>query len=64
MTLRTAHIILISAGLSLGLLFTLWSLHRYSDSGSAAQLVIGVVTGVGTTALGLYLRAFIKKGRS
>jgi hypothetical protein len=55
MTLLTAHKILISAALALGLFYALWELNRYS-AGDGPALLRAVVAGAITVAVAFYLR--------
>lgn len=63
MKLATAHKVLISAAIVMGLAFSLWSFGRWSATGDASNGV-GAVFGLGATvALAVYLRRFIRRSR-
>lgn len=55
MSLLTAHKILISAALALGVFYGLWELNRWT-AGDASALLRALVTGAITVGIGFYLR--------
>ena len=61
MTLRTAHIILIGAAITLGGLLLLYGISRYVAHRDTAALAVGVAGCVVGALLGLYLRHFLRK---
>lgn len=61
MKLVTAHKILIFAAVTLGVLFALWAILQWKQSGNASFGLIGGLSAVTAIALSFYLRRFVEK---
>ncbi len=61
MTLYTAHKILISFAIVLGLVLLIYGVTQYRQTGSALALATGVVAVILDVGFVLYLRWFLKK---
>jgi hypothetical protein len=61
MKIITAHKILIVSAILLGLIFGIWSISQWNDSGDAMYGVIGGLSAVTAISLSFYLRRFVEK---
>jgi hypothetical protein len=59
-SVNTAHKILIATAIGFFLMYALWELADYTQSGEATALVWSLAAGTGAIGLGLYLRRFIR----
>lgn len=56
MLIIIAHRILIGTAICFGVFYTIWEALAYRESGETLHLVIAVLSGVITLALGYYLK--------
>jgi hypothetical protein len=63
MWLKTAHKILISSGIVLGLLLVLYASFRYMKDGDSSFIATGVLGAVFSVLLAFYLRWFLSKAK-
>ena len=56
MLIIIAHRILIGTAICFGVFYTIWEALAYRESGATLHLVIAVLSGVITLALGYYLK--------
>ncbi len=61
MKLVTAHKILIFAAVILGVVFALWAIWQWKQSGEASFGLTGGLSAVTAIALSFYLRRFVEK---
>jgi hypothetical protein len=59
-SVSTAHKILIATAIGFFLMYALWELADYTQSGETSALAWSVGSAVGALGLGLYLRRFIR----
>jgi high-affinity Fe2+/Pb2+ permease len=62
--LKTAHKILISAAIVLGILLVLYSAFQYLSNGDASYVPMGAIGAVVSVVLTFYLRWFSTKNRA
>jgi hypothetical protein len=61
MSLKAFHIFFIILSIFFTLMFGVWAVVNHSSSGETAELVMGIISLVGTVGLSVYLRYFLKK---
>jgi hypothetical protein len=61
MSLKTLHIVFITAAILLVLGFAAWSFHNYSISKAKGDLFWGILSAVSTIGLVWYGKYFLKK---
>jgi hypothetical protein len=61
MSLKAFHLIFIIISIFFTLIFGVWAVANHSSSGETAELVVGIISLVGTVGLSVYLRYFLKK---
>ena len=61
MSLKAFHLIFIILSIFFTLMFGLWAVVNHSSSGETAELVMGIISLMGTVGLSVYLCYFIKK---
>ncbi len=61
MSLKTFHLVFVTASVLLMLSLTGWCLAQYRDGGQAAQLVYAAISMVCAVGLVIYGRIFLKK---
>jgi len=61
MSLKAFHIIFVTASILLALLFGIWSLVRYFQGGTLADLLFGIGSLVAAVALVFYEKYALKK---
>jgi hypothetical protein len=59
-SVNTAHKILIATAVGFFLMYALWELADYTQSGETTALVWSLAAATGAIGLGLYLRRFIR----
>lgn len=60
MSVNTAHKILIATAIGFFLMYALWELADYTQSGETSALAWSLAGAVGAVGLALYLRRFIR----
>ena len=61
MSLKAFHLIFIIISILFTLMFEVWGLVNHGSSGKSPELVMGLISLMGTVGLSVYLRYFLKK---
>ena len=61
MSLKAFHLVFIILSIFFTLMFGIWAVVNHGSSGKTAELVLGILSLVGTVGLSVYLRYFLKK---
>ena len=61
MSLKAFHLVFIILSILLTLMFGIWGVVSHGSSGITAELVMGIISLVGTVGLSVYLRYFLKR---
>ena len=61
MSLKAFHLIFIIISILFTLMFGIWAVVSHGSSGKTAELVLGILSLVGTVGLSVYLRYFLKR---
>ena len=61
MSLKAFHLVFIILSILLTLMFGIWGVVNHGSSGKTAELVMGIISMVGTIGLTVYLRYFLKR---
>ena len=61
MQLITMHKVLISTAIIGGLLFSLWSVYSWTQTGATGALLMSGISALATVGMGVYLRVFMRK---
>ena len=61
MSLKAFHLVFIILSILFTLMFGVWGVVNHGSSGNTAELVLGILSLVGTVGLSVYLRYFLKK---
>ena len=61
MSLKAFHLVFIILSILFTLLFGIWGVVNHGSSGKTAELVMGILSLIGTVGLSIYLYFFLKK---
>ena len=61
MSLKAFHLVFIIFSILFTLLFGIWGVINHGSSGQTAELVMGILSLIGTIGLSIYLYFFLKK---
>ena len=61
MSLKAFHLIFIIISILFTLMFGIWAVVSHGSSGKTAELVMGIISLVGTVGLSVCLRYFLKR---
>jgi len=61
MSLKAFHLLFVIVSILFTLLFGVWAVINYSSSEKLDELVLGIVSLVGTVIMSIYLFYFLKK---
>ena len=61
MSLKAFHLVFIILSILFTLMFGIWGVVNHGSSGKTAELVMGILSLIGTVGLSLYLYFFLKK---
>tara|TARA_B100000929_G_scaffold238184_1_gene195020 strand:- start:299 stop:505 length:207 start_codon:yes stop_codon:yes gene_type:complete len=61
MSLKAFHLVFIILSIMFTLMFGIWGVVNHGSSGKTAELVMGVLSLMGTLGLSVYLYFFLKK---
>jgi len=61
MSLKAFHLVFIILSILFTLMFGIWGVMNHGSSGKTAELVMGILSLIGTVGLSIYLYFFLKK---
>ena len=61
MSLKAFHLVFIILSILFSLVFGIWAVLSYGSSEKTAELVLGIISLVGTVGMSIYLFFFLKK---
>jgi|TARA_B100001105_G_C22331036_1_gene416944 hypothetical protein len=61
MSLKAFHLVFIILSILFTLMFGIWGVMNHGSSGKTAELVMGILSLIGTIGLSIYLYFFLKK---
>jgi hypothetical protein len=61
MSLKAFHLVFIILSILFTLMFGIWGVMNHGSSGKMAELVMGILSLIGTIGLSIYLYFFLKK---
>ena len=61
MSLRIAHIVLMSASIALGIVMVIYGIHRFASRDQTDGLALAAAGAALSVGVGFYLRAFVAK---
>tara|TARA_B100001167_G_scaffold28406_1_gene15040 strand:- start:336 stop:542 length:207 start_codon:yes stop_codon:yes gene_type:complete len=61
MSLKAFHLVFIILSIMFTLMFGIWGVVNHGSSGKTAELVMGILSLIGTVGLSIYLYFFLKK---
>tara|TARA_B100000378_G_scaffold263368_1_gene246191 strand:- start:408 stop:614 length:207 start_codon:yes stop_codon:yes gene_type:complete len=61
MSLKAFHLVFIILSILFTLMFGIWGVVNHGSSGKTAELVMGILSLIGTVGLSIYLYFFLKK---
>ena len=61
MSLKVFHLVFIILSILFTLMFGIWGVVNHGSSGKTAELVMGILSLIGTVGLSIYLYFFLKK---
>ncbi len=61
MSLKAFHLVFIILSIMFILMFGIWGVVNHGSSGKTAELVMGILSLIGTVGLSIYLYFFLKK---
>ena len=61
MSLKAFHLVFIILSILFSLVFGIWAVLSYGSSEKTAELVLGIISLVGTVGMAIYLFFFLKK---
>ena len=61
MSLKAFHLVFIILSILFTLMFGIWGVMNHGSSGKMAELVMGILSLIGTVGLSIYLYFFLKK---
>ena len=61
MSLKAFHLVFIILSILFSLVFGIWAVLSYGSSEKTAELVLGIISLVGTVGMSIYLVFFLKK---
>lgn len=61
MSLKAFHLVFIILSILFSLVFGIWAVLSYGSSEKTAELVLGIISLVGTLGMSIYLFFFLKK---
>ena len=61
MSLKAFHLVFIILSILFSLVFGMWAVLSYGSSEKTAELVLGIISLVGTVGMSIYLFFFLKK---
>ena len=61
MSLKAFHLVFIILSILFSLVFGIWAVLSYGSSEKTAELVLGIISLVGTVGMSIYLFFFFKK---
>ena len=61
MSLKAFHLVFIILSIMFTLMFGIWGVVNHGSSGKTAELVMGILSLIGTIGLSIYLYFFLKK---
>ena len=61
MSLKAFHLVFIILSIMFTLMFGVWGVANHGSSGKTAELVMGILSLIGTVGLSIYLYFFLKK---
>ena len=61
MSLKAFHLVFIILSIMFTLMFGIWGVGNHGSSGKTAELVMGILSLIGTVGLSIYLYFFLKK---
>ena len=61
MSLKAFHLVFILLSILFSLVFGIWAIVNYGSSEKIAELIIGIISLLGTVGMSVYLYFFLKK---
>ena len=61
MSLKAFHLIFIVLSILFSLVFGIWAVVNYSSSDKVEELILGIISLLGTVGMSIYLYFFLKK---
>jgi|TARA_B100001250_G_C19809842_1_gene795224 ABC-type proline/glycine betaine transport system permease subunit len=61
MSLKAFHLVFIVLSILFSLVFGIWAIVHYGSSEKIAELILGIISLLGTVGMSVYLYFFLKK---